>query len=113
MSSKSVVASPIKITDCISISKLADALGLPTSALVAAVERNQQSIKKPFYSIPDLADRWNCSRATVYNTLKESEFKLLNLTRKDKKKGHWNVPASVVERIEQSRMGSFSNKVAA
>jgi predicted DNA-binding protein YlxM (UPF0122 family) len=83
---------------------LADALGLPTSALVSAIERNRQAFKKPFYSIPDLAKRWNCSRATVYNILRESEFKLLNLSRKDKKKGKWNVPASVVERLEQKRM---------
>jgi hypothetical protein len=94
----------IKASDCISISELADAFGLPATALASAVERNRRSIKKPFYSIPDLATRWNCSRATVYNILGESEFKLLNLSRQGKKKGKWNVPASVVEHIEQSRM---------
>ena len=56
------------------------------------------------YSIPELAKRWNCSRATVYNILRESESRLLNLSRKDRGKGKWNVPASIVEGIEQSRM---------
>jgi hypothetical protein len=103
----------IKATDCVSISELADALSLPAPALISAIERNKRAIKKPFYSIPDLAKRWNCSRASVYNILRESEFKLLNLTREGKKKGHWNVPASVVERIEQSRAESLSDKIAA
>ena len=103
----------IKTSDCISISELADVFGLPATALVSAVERNRRVIKKPFYSIPELAKRWNCSRATVYNILRESESKLLNLTRKDKKKGHWNVPASVVERIELARMDSLSEHIAA
>lgn len=102
-----------KLTDCISISELADVLSLPATALISAIERSKRDIKKPFYSIPELADRWNCSRATVYNILKESEFKLLNLTREGKKKGHLNVPASVVERIEQSRMERLSDRPAA
>src|SRR5258706_16182525 len=94
----------IKASDCISISELADVFGLPASALASAVERNRRAIKKPFYSIPELAKRWNCSRATVYNVLRESEFKLLSLSREGKEKGKWNVPASAVEHIEQSRM---------
>jgi hypothetical protein len=94
----------VRATDCVSITELADALSLPASALISALERSQRVIKKPFYSIPDLAKRWNCSRATVYNILSESEFKLLNLSRKGKTKGKWNIPAAVVEHIEQARM---------
>jgi hypothetical protein len=94
----------LKPSDCVPISDLADALNLPPSALIAAVEKNRLAVKKPFYSIPDLAKRWNCSRATVYNTLRGSEFKLLNLSRKGRTKGKWNIPAAVVEHIEQARM---------
>jgi predicted DNA-binding protein YlxM (UPF0122 family) len=90
--------------DKLSITELANILGFPVSALVEAVNRNRQAVKKPFYSIPELAQRWNCSRASVYNILRESESKLLNLSRKDRNKGKWNVPAAIVERIEQSRM---------
>src|SRR5712692_2949611 len=108
MKKNALEAPIIKATDCVSISELANVFGLPASALVSAVERNRQAIKKPFYSIPDLAKRWNCSRATVYNVLNESEFKLLDLSREGRKKGKWNIPASVVERIEQSRMASIA-----
>jgi len=91
-------------SDKLSIAELADIFSFPVSALVEAVNRNRQAIKKPFYSLPDLAARWNCSRATVYNILRESESKLFNMSRKGRGKGKWNVPAAVVERIEQSRM---------
>jgi len=100
-------------SDKLSIAELADIFGFPVSALIDAINRNRRSFNKPFYSIPDLAARWNCSRATVYNILKESEFKLLDLSRKDKKKGKWNIPASVVEHIEQARMRRLPDSIAA
>jgi predicted DNA-binding protein YlxM (UPF0122 family) len=95
---------PVVPLDKFSISELADIFGFPVSALVEAINRNRRAIKKPFYSIPELAKRWNCSRATVYNVLRESELKALNVAQKSAKKGKWNVPGSVVEHIEQSRM---------
>jgi hypothetical protein len=94
----------VKETDRFSVSDWADLFGFPVAALIAAIERNRQAIRKPFYSVPDLAKRWNCSRATVYNILRETELKLFNLSREGKKKGKWNVSASVVEHIEQARM---------
>jgi predicted DNA-binding protein YlxM (UPF0122 family) len=100
-------------SDKFSIAELADVFGFPVSALVEAINRNRQAIKKPFYSIPDLAKRWNCSRATVYNVLRETEFKLLNLSRPGKDKGKWLVPAAVVERIEQGRLERLPENVAA
>lgn len=98
-------------TDSLTISEFADLFGFSASAVLAAVERNRTAIRKEFYTIPDLARRWNCSRATVYNVLRESEFKLLDLSRKGKHKGHWNVPAAAVERIEQSRMRSLPEHI--
>ncbi len=100
-------------TDSLTISEFADLFGLPASAILAAIEKNRSAIRKDFYTIPDLSRRWSCSRATVYNVLRESEFKLLDLSRKGKHKGHWNVPAAVVERIEQSRMHSLPDTIAA
>jgi hypothetical protein len=49
----------------------------------------------------------------VYNVLRESEMKVLNLARKEKDKGKRNVPASVVEHIEKSRMKSIPESIAA
>jgi predicted DNA-binding protein YlxM (UPF0122 family) len=103
-SSLSGVSAPIKVTDNLSVSEFADLFGFPASAVVAAIEHHRSTLKKPFYSIPDLARRWNCSRATVYHVLREAEFKLFDMTRKGKRKGHWNVPATVAEQIEQTRM---------
>ena len=106
-------ATALKATDCVSVSELADIFGFPISALVEAINRNRQAVKKPFYSIPELAKRWNCSRATVYNVLRESELKALNVAQKSAKKGKWNVPASVVEHIEHSRMENIPQSEAA
>jgi predicted DNA-binding protein YlxM (UPF0122 family) len=98
------VSARLQATDTLSVSEFADLFGFPASAVVAAIEHHRSTLKKPFYSIPELARRWNCSRATIYHMLRESEFKLLDMRRKGKRKGHWIVPAAVVEGIEQSRM---------
>jgi hypothetical protein len=94
----------LKETDSFTISQFADLFGFPAPALLAFLERQRRNFTKPFYTIQDLADRWDCSRATVYAVLEESEFKVLDLNRKGKKKGKKLVPAAVVEQIERSRM---------
>jgi len=106
-------ATALKPTDCVSVSELADIFGFPTSVLVEAINRNRQAVKKPFYSIPELAKRWNCSRATVYNILRETELSVLNVAQKSAKKGKWNIPASVVEHIERSRTKTIPESEAA
>ncbi len=113
MAKKNALAPAVVPSDNLSIAELADIFGFPVSALVEAINRNRQAVKKPFYSIPELAKRWNCSRATVYNVLRESELKALNVAQKSAKKGKWNVPASVVEHIEQSRMEAIPESAAA
>lgn len=90
--------------DSLTIGEFSSLFGFPAEALMEAIRRNRTSLKKSFYSIPDLAARWDCSRGTVYNILAESEFKVLNLTRKGKDKGKRLVPAAVIEKLEQSRM---------
>jgi hypothetical protein len=87
------------------IAEFADMLGFPVAALNAIIAKNRTAIKKPFYSISQLADRWGCSRAQVYNILREAEYKILNTASKDsERRQSWRIPASVVERIEQTRM---------
>ena len=95
------------------MAELPEIFGFPLTAIIAAIEKHRAAVTKPYYSIPDLAKRWNCSRATVYNVLRETEFKLLDLSRQGKDRGKWNVPAAVVERIEQSRMERLPESVAA
>jgi hypothetical protein len=55
----------------------------------------------PFYGIADLAKRWRCSRASVYNILRGE--KVLDFAAPGHK-GHKLVPIETVRRIEQRRM---------
>ena len=87
------------------VGEFAEILGFPVSALSAIIEKNRAAIKKPFYNISQLAERWSISRAQVYNILRESEFKVLNTASKGSaERQTWRIPASVVEKMEQSRM---------
>ena len=96
---------PAVPSDKFSITELAEIFGFPIPALVEAINRNQRAVKKPFYSISELAKRWVCSRANVYNVLSEAELKVLNIaSKKATKRNKWSVPAAVVEHIERSRM---------
>jgi hypothetical protein len=57
-----------------------------------------------YYSIADLADRWRCSRGTVYNVIRgERVLDFASPGRKGKKL----VPVDVVRRVEERRMKVF------
>ena len=57
-----------------------------------------------FFSIPELAARWRCSRATIYILIRgERVFDIAAPGRR----GHKAVPAAVVERIENAHMRVF------
>lgn len=103
-----VLPAPLTPQDSFTIAQFADLFGFPSSAIITALERQRSSLNKPFYSIPDLANRWVCSRATVYSIINESEFKILNLAHKDTIKGKKLIPAGVVEKIERSRMQALA-----
>ena len=51
----------------------------------------------PFFSIPELAERWRCSRASVYNRIRGQ--KVVDFAARGKK-GHKIVPLDVVLKIE-------------
>jgi hypothetical protein len=70
-------------------------VGAPSSALSLAVDLNAQ----PFFSIPELANRWRCSRGTVYNRLRFAGARVLDFASAGKK-GKKLVPASTVFQIE-------------
>jgi hypothetical protein len=110
--SPAIAPVPLQETDSLTISEFADLFGFPASAVLAAVERQRNTINKPFYSIPDLALRWRCSRATVYATIAESEFKILDLARTGNDKGKRLIPAAVVEKIEKARMRRLNEAAA-
>jgi hypothetical protein len=61
---------------------------------------------RPFYSIPELADRWRCSRSLVYNVIRGE--RVLDLAANGrKKKSHKLIPFDVVLRIERDKMKVF------
>ena len=56
---------------------------------------------RPFFSIRDLAERWRCSRGSVYNQIRGE--KVLDFATNGRK-GHKLVPFDVVLKIERSHM---------
>ena len=73
----------------------------PAVQLEGAVERwnqNQTSELQPFYSTPDLAVRWRCSRASVYNRIRGE--KVVDFATNGRK-GHKPVPLETVLKIER------------
>jgi hypothetical protein len=95
------------------ITEFADMIGFPVSALETIIDKNRRAINRPFYNITQLAERWECSRAQVYNIFRETEFKVFNVASQDSEKHQsWRIPASVVEKIEQSRMARVPEAAA-
>ncbi len=52
----------------LSLTEFANLFGLPIDAIAAAVETQRQcaSARQAFFTISQLKDRWQCSRAHVY-----------------------------------------------
>jgi len=65
------------------------------------VEGKIQPYVRPFFSIPDLAERWRCSRASVYNQIRGE--KVVDFATNGRK-GHKLVPLEVVLKIERDRL---------
>lgn len=60
-----------------------------------------------FFSFKELAERWRCSRATVYNRLRSAGAKVLDFSGKGKK-GKKAIPAVVVWQIENRQTKRLS-----
>jgi hypothetical protein len=58
-------------------------------------------VARPFYSIPELAERWRCSRASVYNRIRGEM--VVDFAAKGRK-GHKLVPLDVVLQIERAHL---------
>lgn len=64
-------------------------------------EKPEACPMRPYFSISDLAERWRCSRASVYNQIRGE--KVLDFATNGRK-GHKLVPLDVVLKIERMRM---------
>ena len=59
------------------------------------------TVAQPFFSIPELAARWRCSRGSVYNRIRGQV--VLDFAAKGRK-GHKLVPADVVLKLERAHL---------
>jgi hypothetical protein len=62
---------------------------------------NTSKCEQAYYTIPDLAKRWHCSRATVYTVLRGEM--VVDFAPRPGRKGHKLVSANVVKQIENRR----------
>jgi hypothetical protein len=64
-------------------------------------------VRRDFYSIRQLADRWSCSRGTVYNVLRSTGTSVVDFAAKGRK-GHKLVPIAAVKEIERRKLRRLS-----
>jgi len=69
--------------------------------------RDNTNRQQPFYSIPELAVRWRCSRGTVYNRLRFAGAKVLDFATGGRK-GKKLVPALTVFQIESKYLKTLT-----
>lgn len=72
------------------------------SAITEAKKQTEPE-NRQFFSIPELAERWRCSRGTVYNRLRKAGTKVMDWSGSGEK-GKKAVRASDVYEIENRRM---------
>jgi len=66
--------------------------------------KSETAAGQPFFSIPELAARWRCSRGTVYNLIRGE--KILDFAAPGHR-GKKLVPLEVVARIEDAKTCVF------
>lgn len=71
------------------------------SAQIATANPHEGTGFQLFFSIPDLAGRWRCSRASVYNRLRGE--KVVDFATNGRK-GHKVVPLATVLKIEREHL---------
>jgi hypothetical protein len=96
-------------TDSLSISEFASLFGFPASVVAEAIEaqRQRRSDAQAFYTLSQLTERWNCSKAQVYSVLYDAGVKAVNIGQ-GKKRGKFLVPTETVLKIEKARMEKMS-----
>ena len=80
------------------LAEIAALLGVPESAIAERVTRAYGP--REYFSIAELADRWRCSRGTVYNRLRAVGAKILDFAPRGRR-GRKAVAAKTVRQIEE------------
>jgi hypothetical protein len=92
-----------KADGVVPISDVASLFGLAEEAVLEMLERRRAPIRQDFFSIGELANRWRCSRGTVYNRLRSTGAKVLDFSAPGRK-GKKVVSADAVLQIESKKM---------
>jgi hypothetical protein len=77
--------------------------GMARRRTEGAARRDLEEMTQEFYSISELANRWRCSRGTVYSRLRAEGAHVLDFASPGKK-GRKAVPVPVVSEIESRRL---------
>jgi hypothetical protein len=88
-----------KLEPLIPLSTIASLFGFSPETVQEMLDRRSAPIRQEFFSIPELAARWRCSRGTVYNRLRSVGAKVLDFAAPGRR-GRKAIPASVVMQIE-------------
>ncbi len=64
---------------------------------------SDKPVSREFYTVQQLAERWSCSRGTVYNVLRSTGTKVVDFAARGRK-GHKLVPVAAVEEIERKKL---------
>ncbi len=73
----------------------------PKLVAMHGTEQGSLVVAQPFFSIPELAERWRCSRGSVYNRIRGQM--VVDFAAKGRK-GHKLVPADVVLKLERAHL---------
>jgi predicted DNA-binding transcriptional regulator AlpA len=91
----------------LSLSEVASLFGYSEATILEMLDRRGTPVRQEFFSIAELATRWRCSRATVYNRLRQVGARVLDFSTQGRK-GKKSVPASTVLQIENRQTKRLS-----
>jgi hypothetical protein len=74
--------------------------GIATGSGFARQNNYEQGAPPQFLTIPEIADRWRCSRGTVYNRLVRLRIKILDFAAPGATRGKKVVPRSAILEVE-------------
>jgi len=96
-------------TDKLQISEIANLFGVSEQAILDLIEarRLNSPQTQDYFTIPQLASRWQCSRGSVYNTLRTFGARIVDLATPGKK-GRKLIPVETVEKLERQRTTKMS-----
>ena len=90
-----------------SVNEIASLFGLSEDAIWKIIYKQSSPVGPDFYTIQQLAERWSCSRGTVYKVLRLTGTKVVDFAAKGRK-GHKLVPVVAVKEIERRKLRRLS-----